>query len=138
MHNILHSLRNEKMTTKKVSVSPCRLSASAYGNLFFGFFFLFVSFFIMTSFDLKTSCTDNGLKQKTIDQLGKSDLDFQEALKLVNADDIATLEFTFGQKKLLLHALTELNRAGKSLRLARRNQSKQSLSLPGHWQAMAV
>ena len=50
--------------------------------------------------------------QKTIDELGKSDLDSQEALKLVYADDIATLDLTLGQKKLLLHALV-LNSAEK-------------------------
>ena len=54
---------------------------------------------------LKLWCSDHGLKQKTIDELGKSDLDSQEALKLVYADDIATLDLTLGQKKLLLHAL---------------------------------
>ena len=70
-------------------------------------------FFIMTSFDFKTWCSDYGLKQKTIYELGKSDLDSQEALKLVHADDIATLDLTLGQKKLLLHALAELNGAEK-------------------------
>ena len=68
----------------------------------------------MTSFDFKTWCSDHGLKQKTIYELGKSDLDSQEALKLVHADDIATLDLTLGQKKLLLHALAELNGAEKN------------------------
>lgn len=73
------------------------------------------SFFsIMTSFDFKTWCSDHGLKQKTIDKLWKSDLDSQEALKLVHADDIATLDLTLGQKKVLLHALAELNSAEKN------------------------
>ena len=92
----------------------------------------------MTSFDFKTWYSDHGLKQKTIDKLWKIDLDSQEASKLVHADDIATLDLTLGQKKLLLHALTELNSAEKSLRLARRNQLKQRLSRPRNWRAMAV
>ena len=49
------------------------------------------------------------LKQKTIDELWKSNLDSQEALKLVHADDIATLDLTLGLKKLLLHTLAQLN-----------------------------
>lgn len=73
----------------------------------------FWNFFIMTSFDFKTRCSNHGLKQKMIDELGKSDLGSQEALKLVHADDIATLDLTLRQKKLLLHALAELNGAEK-------------------------
>ena len=34
-------------------------------------------------------------------------------MKLVHADDIATSDLTLGQKKLLLHALAELNSAEK-------------------------
>ena len=63
----------------------------------------------MTSFNFKTWCSDHGLKQKTIDELGKCDLGSQEALKLVHADDIATLDLTLGLKKLLLHTLAQLN-----------------------------
>ena len=37
----------------------------------------------MTSFAFKTWCSDHGLKEKTIDKLGKKS---QEALKLVHAD----------------------------------------------------
>ena len=98
------------------------------------------SFFsIMTSFDFKTWCSDHGLKQKTIDKLWKSDLDSQETLKLVHTDDIATLDLTLGQKKLLLHALAELNSAEKIPKAAaRQNQSKQRLSRPRNWRAMAV
>ena len=65
----------------------------------------------MTSFD--SWCSDHGLKQKTIDKLGKSNLDSQEILKLVHADDIATLDLTLRQKKLLLHALAEPNGSEK-------------------------
>ena len=72
------------------------------------------SFFpIMTSFDFKTWCSDHGLKQKTIDKLWKRDLHSQETLTLVHTDDIATLDLTLGQKKLLLHTLAELNSAEK-------------------------
>ena len=70
-------------------------------------------FFIMTSFDFKTWCSDHALKQKTIDELGKCDLGSQEALKLVHTDDIATLDLTLGLKKLLLHTLEQLNGAEK-------------------------
>ena len=64
----------------------------------------------MTSFEFKTRRNDHGLKQKMIDKLGKS---HQEALKLVHSDDIAMLDLTLGQKKLLLHTLAELNGAEK-------------------------
>ena len=67
----------------------------------------------MTSFDSKTRCSDHGLKQKTIDELGNSNLDSQETLKLVHVDDIATLDLTLGQKKLVLHALAEPNGSEK-------------------------
>lgn len=70
----------------------------------------------MTSFDFKTRRNDHGLKQKTIDKLGKSDLDSQEALKVVHSDDIATLDLTLGQKTILLHTLAELNGAEKILK----------------------
>ena len=42
-----------------------------------------VIFSIVTSFAFKTWCSDHGLKEKTIDKLGKKS---QEALKLVLAD----------------------------------------------------
>ena len=79
----------------------------------------------MTSFDSKTWCSDHGLKQKTIDELGKSNLDSQETLNLVHADDIATLDLTLGQKKLVLHALVNRMVRKKSLRLMTQNQLKQ-------------
>lgn len=68
----------------------------------------------MTRFDFKTWCSDHGLKQKPIDRLGKSDLDSQEALDLVHAGDIAALNLTLGQMKLLLHALAALNGSEKN------------------------
>ena len=74
----------------------------------------------MTSFDFKTRCNNHGLKQKTIDKLGKSDLDSQEALKVVHSDHIATLDLTLGQKTLLLHTLAELNGAEKILKAGKR------------------
>ena len=66
----------------------------------------------MTSFDFKTWCSNHGLKQKTIDELGKSDLDSQESLE-VSPRGRATLDLSLGQKKILLHALAELNGAEK-------------------------
>jgi len=57
---------------------------------------------------------DSGLKEGTIEQLKKNDLDSQEALKLVNSDDIGTLDLTLGQRKILLHALALLHSKEKS------------------------
>ncbi|KAK3750302.1 hypothetical protein QZH41_001778 [Actinostola sp. cb2023] len=52
----------------------------------------------------------NGLKKATVDELEKNDLDILEALKLVAAEDIATLELTLGQRKLLLQAVQGLSK----------------------------
>ena len=41
-------------------------------------------------------------------------MDFQEALDLVHADDIAAFNLTLGQMKLLLHALAALNSSEKN------------------------
>ncbi|KAL9973663.1 hypothetical protein ACROYT_G020145 [Oculina patagonica] len=68
----------------------------------------------MTSFDFKQWCQTSGLKEGTIEQLEKNDLDSQEALKLVNKDDVATLDLTLGQRKLLLQAVALLDSKGKS------------------------
>ncbi|KAL9976854.1 hypothetical protein ACROYT_G014191 [Oculina patagonica] len=68
----------------------------------------------MTSFDFKQWCQTFGLKEGTIEQLEKNDLDSQEALKLVNKDDVATLDLTLGQRKLLLQAVALLDSKGKS------------------------
>lgn len=63
----------------------------------------------MTSFDFNKWCSDNGLKESTIEALKKNDLDSQEALKLVQADDVGTLDLTLGQRKLFMQALKSLN-----------------------------
>jgi len=64
----------------------------------------------MASFDFKSWCDGNGLKKATVDELEKNDLDILEALKLVAAEDIATLELTLGQRKLLLQAVQGLSK----------------------------
>ncbi|KAK3739566.1 hypothetical protein QZH41_006376 [Actinostola sp. cb2023] len=64
----------------------------------------------MASFDFKSWCDGNGLKKATVNELEKNDLDSLEALKLVAAEDIATLELTLGQRKLLLQAVQALSK----------------------------
>ncbi|KAK3753557.1 hypothetical protein QZH41_001658 [Actinostola sp. cb2023] len=64
----------------------------------------------MASFDFKSWCDGNGLKKATVDELEKNDLDSVEALQLVAAEDIATLELTLGQRKLLLQAVQGLSK----------------------------
>ncbi|KAK3703835.1 hypothetical protein QZH41_012447, partial [Actinostola sp. cb2023] len=61
-------------------------------------------------FDFKSWCDGNGLKKATVDELDKNDLDILEAIKLVAAEDIATLELTLGQRKLLLQAVQGLSK----------------------------
>ena len=61
------------------------------------------------SFDFNKWCSDNGLKESTIETLKKNDLDSQDALKLVHANDIGTLDLTLGQRKLFTQALKLLN-----------------------------
>ena len=59
----------------------------------------------MTGFNFKKWCSENGLKQSTVEALEKNNLDSEDALKLVQADDVATLDFTLGQRKLFMQAL---------------------------------
>ena len=68
----------------------------------------------MASFDFKQWCKDSGLKEGTIEQLEKHDLDSQKVLKLVNKDDVATLDLTLGQRTILLQAVALLNSKEKS------------------------
>ena len=63
----------------------------------------------MTGFDFKKWCSENGLKQSTVESLEKNDLDSEEALNLVQADDVATLDLTLGQRKLFMQALKLLS-----------------------------
>ena len=63
----------------------------------------------MSSFDFKKWCSDNGLKESTIETLRRNDLDSQDALKLVHADDVGTLDLTLGQRRLFMQALNLLN-----------------------------
>jgi len=55
-----------------------------------------LKFKTMAGFDFKRWCNNSGLKEGTIEQLKKNDLDNQEALKLDSSDDIATLDLTLG------------------------------------------
>ena len=66
----------------------------------------------MSSFDFKKWCSDNGLKESTIETLRNNDLDSRDALKLVHADDVGTLDLTLGQRSLFLQALNLLNGNG--------------------------
>ena len=63
----------------------------------------------MTGFDLKKWCSENGLKQNTVESLEKNDLDSEDALKLIQADDVATLDLILGQRKLFMQALKLLS-----------------------------
>ena len=58
----------------------------------------------MTGFDFKKWCSENGLKQSTMEALEKNDSDSKDALKLVQADDVATLDLTLGQRKLFMQS----------------------------------
>ena len=63
----------------------------------------------MSSFDFKKWSSDNGLKESTIETLRNNDLNSQDALKLVHADDVGTLDLTLGQRRLFMQALNLLN-----------------------------
>ena len=76
----------------------------------------------MTGFDSKKWCSENGLKHSTMETSEKNDLDSEDALKLVHADDVATLHLNLGQRKLLMQALTLLNGTDP----ARKPEEKQS------------
>lgn len=58
----------------------------------------------MTGFDFKKWCSENGLKQSTMETLEKNDLDSKDAFKLVHADDVATLDLTLRQRELFMQA----------------------------------
>ena len=51
----------------------------------------------MTGFDFKKWCSENGLKQSTVESLEKNDLDSEEALKLVNKQKINDVKGHFLQ-----------------------------------------
>ena len=78
----------------------------------------------MTSFDFKKWSSDHGLKQATTEELVKHDLDSQAALKLVHADDIATMELALGQRRLLLHAVEMLNGTPNESKPAKKKMSE--------------
>ena len=47
---------------------------------------------VRSSFDFKKWCRDNGLKESTIETLRNHDLDSQDVLKLVHADNVGTMD----------------------------------------------
>ena len=66
-------------------------------------------FLVMSSFDFKKWCSDNELKESTIETLRNNDLDSADALKLVHADNVGMLDLTLGQRSLFMQALNLLN-----------------------------
>ena len=62
----------------------------------------------MTSFEFEW-CSENRLKESSIETLKNNDLDSQDALKLVHVDDVGMLDFTLGQRKLFMQALKLMN-----------------------------
>ena len=63
-----------------------------------------------TPFDFKSWCETKGLKKETSELLTKQDLNTKETLVLVTESDIANLEMTLGQRKLLVKEITELRK----------------------------
>ena len=60
-------------------------------------------------FNFKKWYSENGLKQSTVEALEKNDLDSEDALQLVQADDVATPDLTLGLRKLFMQALKLLS-----------------------------
>ena len=58
----------------------------------------------MSSLDFKRWCSDNGLKERTIETLRNNDLDSHYALKLVHADDVGTLDLINPRAEETVHA----------------------------------
>ncbi|KAL9962934.1 hypothetical protein ACROYT_G032089 [Oculina patagonica] len=65
-------------------------------------------------FDFQSWCETNGLKKETSELLTKQDLDTKEALALVTESDVASLEMTLGQRKLLVKAITGLRKGSNA------------------------
>ena len=78
----------------------------------------------MSSFDFKRWCSDNGLKKRTIETLTNNDLDSHDALKLVHADDVGTLDLTLGQRRLFMQALNLLNGNDQDQKIKEKHQSE--------------
>ena len=78
----------------------------------------------MSSFNLKKWCSDNGLKESTIETLRNNDLDSQDALKLFHADDVGMLDLTLGQRRLFMQALNLLNGNDQDQKTEEKHQSE--------------
>lgn len=66
----------------------------------------------MSEFEFKSWCQANQLKEATIQTLRKEDLDSEEALKLLTANDTEALGLSVGQKQVLEAALKKLKQTG--------------------------
>lgn len=61
-----------------------------------------------TPFDFQSWCDTNGLKKETAELLNKQVINTKDVLVLITESDVAKLEMTLGQRKLLAKALGEL------------------------------
>lgn len=86
----------------------------------------------MPSLDFKKWCSENGLKHSTMEALEKNNLDSKGALNLVQADDVATLDLTLGQRKLFMQALKLLSDMDPDQKLEEKHSSKSTPLLPSH------
>ena len=66
----------------------------------------------MSTFDFKSWCETNQLKEATIEVLKKEDLDSEEALKLLTSNDFESLGLSVGQKRIFEAALRKLKQTG--------------------------
>ena len=66
----------------------------------------------MSTFDFKSWCEGNQLKEATIEVLKKEDLDSEEALKLLTSNDSENLGLSVGQKHIFEAALRKLKQTG--------------------------
>lgn len=58
-----------------------------------------------TPFDFQSWCDTNGLKKETAELLNKQVINTKDVLVLITESDVAKLEMTLGQRKLLAKAL---------------------------------
>ena len=78
----------------------------------------------MMGFNFKKWYSENGLKQSTVEALEKNDLDSEDALKLVQVDDAATLDLTLGQRTLFMEALKLLSCTDPDKKLEQKHSSE--------------
>ena len=67
-----------------------------------------------------------------MEALEKNNLDSKGALNLVQADDVATLDLTLGQRKLFMQALKLLSDMDPDQKLEEKHSSKGTPLLPSH------